>query len=237
MELKKRISLFLIISGLLIGGAGGWLIWNDLQAASSSTAVTTPSWVETEKTPPHQQSKETEETAENKKPFTASEEKKTDDKGEKIQGGKQQENREISTTQSERSESTSVKASRDHNSGTRSSQDQNVSVISITGDQGHTILPPTSVKIQTGDTVFDILHRAVQKHGIQMEYQGSGSTLYVEGINNLYEFDRGSESGWMYRVNGVFPNKSAGVYTVQNQSHIEWLYTRNLGRDIGAKVP
>ena len=31
------------------------------------------------------------------------------------------------------------------------------------------------------------------------------NSYYVEGIGNLYEFDCGSESGWMYKVNGWFP--------------------------------
>ena len=31
---------------------------------------------------------------------------------------------------------------------------------------------------------------------------------YIEGIGNLYEFDCGSVSGWMYRVNGEFPKIS-----------------------------
>ncbi|MED0756442.1 DUF4430 domain-containing protein [Aneurinibacillus thermoaerophilus] len=99
-----------------------------------------------------------------------------------------------------------------------------------------TILSPTEVEIQEGDTVLDVLKRVTREKKIQMEYRGVKATAYVEGIDNLYEFDRGSKSGWMYRVNGVFPNKSAGIFPVKAGDKIEWLYTVDLGRDLGAKL-
>jgi hypothetical protein len=37
----------------------------------------------------------------------------------------------------------------------------------------------------------------------------------------------------MYRVNGVFPQYSASLYNLKAGDVVEWLYTRNLGRDIG----
>ena len=69
---------------------------------------------------------------------------------------------------------------------------------------------------------------------IQMEYTGKGESVYVEGINNLYEFDKGSTSGWMYNVNGTYPNKSAGAYILKAGDTVEWRYTLDLGKDLGA---
>ena len=37
-------------------------------------------------------------------------------------------------------------------------------------------------------------------------------SYYVEGINQLYEFDCGKNSGWMYSVNGEYPNYGASSY-------------------------
>lgn len=54
----------------------------------------------------------------------------------------------------------------------------------------------------------------------------------MEGINNLFEFDHGPRSGWLYRVNGSMHSKSAGAFTVNAGDVIEWLYTLDLGRDI-----
>ncbi|MCD8316156.1 MAG: DUF4430 domain-containing protein, partial [Eggerthellaceae bacterium] len=39
-----------------------------------------------------------------------------------------------------------------------------------------------------------------------------GSSSYVSSIGGLAEFACGSKSGWVYSVNGVIPNKSAGSY-------------------------
>ncbi|MNB88266.1 hypothetical protein D3C75_352750 [compost metagenome] len=111
-------------------------------------------------------------------------------------------------------------------------------VISITGDDGHgVILAPAAFEIKQGESVLDLLKRITRQQKIQMEFQGAKGFAYVEGIDNLYELDYGAESGWMYRVNGEFPDKSAGSYTVQPGDTIEWLYTLDLGKDIGAKAP
>jgi hypothetical protein len=54
----------------------------------------------------------------------------------------------------------------------------------------------------------------------------------VEGIDNLFEFDHGAKSGWLYRVNGSMYSQSAGSFTVKPDDVIEWLYTLDMGRDI-----
>lgn len=96
------------------------------------------------------------------------------------------------------------------------------------------ILYTTKVEINEGDTVFNILQRITKQNGIHMEYTGSGSTIYIEGINNLYEFDGGQNSGWMYSVNGWYPNYGCGSYTVKANDVIQWNYTLDLGNDLGA---
>ena len=60
-----------------------------------------------------------------------------------------------------------------------------------------------------------------------------GGGQYIEGINNLYEFDVGNTSGWMYKVNGWFPNYGCSRYQLQNGDVIEWVYTCDLGDDVG----
>ncbi len=97
------------------------------------------------------------------------------------------------------------------------------------------LLAPTAVELKEGDRVFDLLQRACREAGIHMEYQdtpGYGSA-YVEGIGNLYEFDGGALSGWMYRVNGTFPNKGCSAVAAAPGDQVEWVYTCDLGRDVG----
>ena len=99
------------------------------------------------------------------------------------------------------------------------------------------ILPKTEYVLRPDDTVFDILDRAVRYNKIQMEFQGadknSFGSVYIQGINYLYEFSCGPLSGWMYRVNGKFPDYGCSKYKLHDGDAIEWIYTCNLGRDVG----
>ena len=98
------------------------------------------------------------------------------------------------------------------------------------------ILSTTKVSFDDGDTVFDVLKKVCSKSGIQLEYSWTPlyNSYYIEGIQNLYEFDCGSESGWMYKVNGWFPNYGCSSYTLKNGDTIVWCYTcKGLGADVG----
>ncbi|MBC5636758.1 DUF4430 domain-containing protein [Ornithinibacillus sp. BX22] len=110
-------------------------------------------------------------------------------------------------------------------------------VYSIVISETEVPLPPTEMEVMDGDTVLQALIRITREKSIQMDYRGGqGATAYVEGIDNVYEFDRGSGSGWMYRVNGVFPDRGAGVVPLLPGDRVEWLYTTNLGEDLGADL-
>ena len=99
------------------------------------------------------------------------------------------------------------------------------------------ILSETEYVLRPGDTVFDILDRAVRYNRIQMEYQGANKnnfgSVYIQGINYLYEFSCGTLSGWMYMVNGEFPDYGCSKYELKDGDVIEWVYTCDLGRDVG----
>lgn len=97
------------------------------------------------------------------------------------------------------------------------------------------ILAKEEVQIGNKDTVFDALLKVVKKHDIQMEYSGSekNGTQYIRGINYLYEFSCGKLSGWMYKVNDVFPSYGCGQYKLKEGDNIEFVYTCDLGRDVG----
>ncbi|CAM3228865.1 DUF4430 domain-containing protein [Filibacter tadaridae] len=98
-------------------------------------------------------------------------------------------------------------------------------------------LAPTTMEIKDGDTVLKTLINITKKNKVQMDYRGGqGATAYVEGIDNVYEFDRGQGSGWMYRVNGIFPDRGAGVVKLLDGDRVEWLYTTNLGVDLNANL-
>lgn len=95
-----------------------------------------------------------------------------------------------------------------------------------------TILDDTELSISEGDTAFDVLISATKKNKIQIDYDSSNETVYVKGINGLYEFDCGELSGWMYKVNGETPNVGCSAYKLKNGDVIEWVYTTNIGKDL-----
>lgn len=91
------------------------------------------------------------------------------------------------------------------------------------------------VTFYEGESVFDVLLREMKKNKIHMEFEMTPiyNSNYIEGIHNIYEFDCGELSGWMYRVNGWYPNYGCSRYTLKDQDVVEWIYTCDLGRDIG----
>ena len=98
------------------------------------------------------------------------------------------------------------------------------------------ILKATTVTFYEGESVFDVLQRVCQENGIHMEASWTPiyNSAYVEGIHNLYEFDCGNESGWMYRVNGWYPNYGCSRYQLAQGDVVEWRYTcKGLGKDVG----
>jgi hypothetical protein len=97
------------------------------------------------------------------------------------------------------------------------------------------IFPPTTVTFHDGESVFNVLQREMKRAGIHMEFENTPiyNSAYIEGINNLYEFDVGELSGWMYEVNGWYPNYGCSRYQLKDGDLIEWNYTCDLGRDLG----
>jgi len=96
------------------------------------------------------------------------------------------------------------------------------------------IFPKTVVTVYEGDNVFDVLQREMRNARIHLVSRQMPifDAVYVEAINNIFEFDSGPLSGWKYRVNGVFPSHSASSFVLQDGDFIEWLYTIDLGRDL-----
>ena len=100
------------------------------------------------------------------------------------------------------------------------------------------LLAPTAVEFTEGESVFDVLKRVCRENKIHMEFSETPvyQSAYIEGIGNLYEFDCGEGSGWMYRVNGEFPNYGCSRYTLADGDTVEWVYTCDFGADVGGRV-
>ena len=97
------------------------------------------------------------------------------------------------------------------------------------------ILAEQTVVFYEGESAFNVLVRETKKNKVHLEFVNVPlyNSAYIEGINNLYEFDCGELSGWMYKVNGWFPNYGCSRYELKNGDRIEWVYTCDLGKDVG----
>ena len=106
--------------------------------------------------------------------------------------------------------------------------------VELVPDDG-VILAPVSVTFYEGESVFNVLQRVCKQNAIHMEFENTPmyNSAYIEGIHNLYEFDCGELSGWMYSVNGWFPNYGCSRYALQAGDVIAWVYTCDLGYDVG----
>ena len=82
------------------------------------------------------------------------------------------------------------------------------------------LLAPREVALAPGESVLDLLLRVTEAEGIRVEYTGG----YVEGIGDLYELDRGDQSGWMYAVNGDAGSVSSAEYLPKSGDVIRWYY-------------
>ena len=97
------------------------------------------------------------------------------------------------------------------------------------------ILKPVTVTFYEGESVFNLLRRVCKQQKIHMEFENTPiyNSAYIEGIHNLYEFDVGELSGWMYKVNEWFPNYGCSRYALKDGDVICWVYTCDLGNDVG----
>lgn len=110
----------------------------------------------------------------------------------------------------------------------------NVDKVELVPSDG-VIFTEASVTFYEGESVFNLLQREMKKAKIHMEFENTPiyNSAYIEGINNLYEFDCGELSGWMYKVNDWFPNYGCSRYQLKEGDKVEWVYTCDLGVDVG----
>jgi len=99
------------------------------------------------------------------------------------------------------------------------------------------LLGVTEIEFNSGDSVFDIFRKQLREEKIHFEYVDASaySSVYIEGVGNLYEYDCGPQSGWMYSVNGVHPGLGCSTYTLADGDAIVFNYTCDLGTDLGTE--
>lgn len=97
------------------------------------------------------------------------------------------------------------------------------------------LLAKTNVTFEKGATVFDVLKQVCKKKKIQLEYSWTPvyNNYYIEGMGQLYEFDCGYESGWVYLVDGKQASYGCSSYKLKGGEEIVWAYScQGQGADV-----
>lgn len=89
------------------------------------------------------------------------------------------------------------------------------------------ILQNYPVKISIGDTAYDALKTACSDNNIKLTSTSTVYGIYVNGINNIDEKDCGSQSGWLYSVNSIYPSVSCGKQEINPNDNLIFHYTCN----------
>ena len=93
------------------------------------------------------------------------------------------------------------------------------------------IYPTTAVSFDNGESVFDILQRVCRDNGIHLESEWTPiyQSAYISGINNLYEFDCGPNSGWTYFINDEFMNYGVSKAFPKDGDNVSFRYSCVMG--------
>ena len=81
-------------------------------------------------------------------------------------------------------------------------------------------------------TAFDVFEKALNENGYTYKAKGS----YVQSITDkagstLAELDEGPNSGWMFKVNGKFPDKSMSAYGLSDGDCVTIYYTKDYTKE------
>ncbi len=111
---------------------------------------------------------------------------------------------------------------------------QSSALVTVRGDtEKGTILEYTSYQWKGSCTALAALKGVLEQNGISHVISGE----YVRSIAGLAEKKKGYPlSGWLFRINGVFSGVGAGSAIIRNGDQVEWLYTLDGGKDVGATV-
>ncbi len=85
-----------------------------------------------------------------------------------------------------------------------------------------TWISKTSISVEKGSKVIDVLEKALSKNGIGFKNDDGN---YVSEIKGLAEFTNGELSGWMYTLNGVHSELGVAEQTLTNGDKIVFHYT------------
>ncbi len=98
------------------------------------------------------------------------------------------------------------------------------------------VFAPTQIAFVEGETTWDLLLRVAESNDIVLDYSVSDWGPYLTGVNDVFAFDFGSASGWMYDVNSEAPAVGMSDNLMSGGDVIRLCYTLSWEDSIGAPL-
>ncbi len=114
-----------------------------------------------------------------------------------------------------------------------SAHGENGSVHTLTGGGLTTWISKKSYTMESTDTVLDLLAKACGENGITYVYSGGYVSSVTKGGTTLADFTNGSNSGWMYTLNGAHPDKAVNEQLLSDGDSIVFHYTDDYTKENG----
>lgn len=122
-----------------------------------------------------------------------------------------------------------------NNEETKKEEEKSKFIVNINIKMVDNTLLSSQIVLDNEVNAFEALKYYCESNSIQLGYTGSGKFAYVNSISGIKEKSEGPSSGWMYKVNGTFPNISAGRYDLSSNDTLEWVFTKDGGKDVGER--
>ena len=86
------------------------------------------------------------------------------------------------------------------------------------------LLQSVQISVKSGASVYDAVEAACKKGGVAINAQKSIYGTYIAGFGGINEKCCGSDSGWLYFVNGESPSLASSACKVKNGDKIEFRF-------------
>lgn len=100
---------------------------------------------------------------------------------------------------------------------------------SLYGDGKEAIISQKTVNVPKNSTVKYLTELMLNNAGIAYKTNGT----YISEINGLAEFDKGKNSGWLFRKNGKISDTGYASTTLEAGDVIKWFYTEDYTEESG----
>ncbi|NLM50361.1 MAG: DUF4430 domain-containing protein [Clostridiaceae bacterium] len=97
--------------------------------------------------------------------------------------------------------------------------------VEVLDNEGKPMIEKSKVGFFEGITAYDALKKACDEKKVQLKVSGFGNMIYVTSIGNLSEKDKGPMSGWIFMVNGDFPDRGIDQYKLNKEDVVVLKYT------------